>query len=597
MSAQPDATTPPELVRVAAAQFFSGNDVAANLRTIVGYMRQAVEVGAQLLVTPENSNRVRDFRDRADAYAKSETLHGDFVRGLQAAAAELGLMLAVGVDLRGESEPDTYIGQVLIDSTGELLHVHYKTVLWDYEYGLFVPSSRQLEVVPTRIGRIGMLMCADGIVPEVPRVLGLKGAQILVNSLNSRGPDEMRVHEPLRAIENHVWHVAANTVGGPADGYPWTGGSQVISPRGEILANAGEVGEGLVWADITPATSHPKVMDAVGALDEFRRPDLYGELLAGVDTLPAASIYGPVPEGTPARPLNVVTAQTSWYHATSWTLTRTAGQIQYAAVRGAQLAVFPEYFIHPKDSIGKDPHAAAELAEQALAVVSAAAAEHRVWVVAHLVERGGDQFFSTAYLISDAGEIFARYRKAHLTESERAWAAPGEEFVVADTPIGRIGMMIGEEVWLPEVMRILSLRGAEVIAHPVSWDRREAATQAAVERTEENRTHLVSCARTDNPGGLGSQIVVADRFIPGQPIAVMRFPTTITCRTGFEENIFHTLDLTDSHSKMQGLYLDPLATRQPELYGCFLDRFADGAEGHGRDGVNPADGAFRQEAV
>lgn len=566
-------------VRVAAAQFFSGTDVAANLRTVVGYMRLAASAGARLLVTPENSNRVRDYASRAEAYEKSETLDGEFVRGLQRAAAELSLMVAVGVDLRGPSAPDTEIGQLLVDSTGEILHVHYKTVLWDYEYGLFVPSDRPLKAVDTRIGRVGLMMCADGIVPEVPRLLALDGAQILLNSLNSRGPDEMRVHEPLRAIENHVWHVAANTVGGPEDGYPWTGGSQVISPSGEVLANAGEVDQGMVWADITPSSSHPKPLAGLGELDDFRRPELYGDLVAPIDTLPAAAMYGPVAPGTAARPLPVVTTQLSWYHSTSWTLTRTAMQIKYAAVRGARLAVFPEYFVHPADSVDKDPAAAADLAERALAIVTREAAAHGVWVVAHLVERAGADFHSTAYLVSDAGEIAATYRKAHLNAAERAWATPGENFTVADTPIGRIGLMIGDEVWLPEVARILSLRGAEVIAHPVSWDRAEAAALAAVERTEENRTHLVSCARTDNPAGLGSQIVLGDRFLPGQPVAVMRYPTAITSRTGFEEDIFYTLDLADSHSKVQGDYLDPLATRQPALYGSFLGRFKDRAPG------------------
>jgi predicted amidohydrolase len=82
-----------------------------------------------------------------------------------------------------------------------------------------------LEVFEMPIGKIGMLMCADGIVPEVARVLSLKGANILCNSLDSRSSDEMRVHEALRAIENHVWMIASNTVGGPEDFYPWTGGS------------------------------------------------------------------------------------------------------------------------------------------------------------------------------------------------------------------------------------------------------------------------------------------------------------------------------------------------------------------------------------
>jgi predicted amidohydrolase len=563
--------TTSDSVRVSAAQFYSGPDVPANLELVRGYMRQAAERGARLLVTPENSNRVRDFTTREAAYELCEDLDGEFIRGIQHTAAELGIMVAVGVDLRAETAPDVYITQVLVDSTGEILHVHHKTVFWDYEYTLFTPGTKPVEVVDTRIGRIGMFLCADGIVPEVPRILALKGAEILINSLNSRGPDEMRVHEPLRAIENHVWHVAANTVSGPEDAYPWTGGSQIISPTGEVLANAGEEKAGMVVADITPATSFPKVLRGIGSLNQYRRPDLYGELLQDVGSHRVAEWYGPVPEDASERPLDVVTLQLSWYHSTAWTLKRAVGQIEYAAGRGAQLGVFPELFVHRRGEIADNPAAAADRSEEALALITRAAADNTIWIVASLVEREGDRYFSTAYLIGPDGTVEGKYRKAHLNENEREWATPGDDFVVVETPIGNIGLMIGDEVWLPEVARILSLRGAEVIAHPADWDRLEAATMAATERTEENRTHLVSSARADNPAGYGSQIVVADRFRPGQPIALMRYPTAVTSRTGFEENIFYRLDLMDSRSKVQGHHLDPLATRQPHLYDVFTE--------------------------
>jgi predicted amidohydrolase len=563
--------TTSDSVRVSAAQFYSGPDVPANLELVRGYMRQAAERGARLLVTPENSNRVRDFTTREAAYELCEDLDGEFIRGIQHTAAELGIMVAVGVDLRAETAPDVYITQVLVDSTGEILHVHHKTVFWDYEYTLFTPGTKPVEVVDTRIGRIGMFLCADGIVPEVPRILALKGAEILTNSLNSRGPDEMRVHEPLRAIENHVWHVAANTVSGPEDAYPWTGGSQIISPTGEVLANAGEEKAGMVVADITPATSFPKVLRGIGSLNQYRRPDLYGELLQDVGSHRVAEWYGPVPEDASERPLDVVTLQLSWYHSTAWTLKRAVGQIEYAAGRGAQLGVFPELFVHRRGEIADNPAAAADRSEEALALITRAAADNTIWIVASLVEREGDRYFSTAYLIGPDGTVEGKYRKAHLNENEREWATPGDDFVVVETPIGNIGLMIGDEVWLPEVARILSLRGAEVIAHPADWDRLEAATMAATERTEENRTHLVSSARADNPAGYGSQIVVADRFRPGQPIALMRYPTAVTSRTGFEENIFYRLDLMDSRSKVQGHHLDPLATRQPHLYDVFTE--------------------------
>lgn len=560
----------PGAVRVAAAQFYSGPDIQANVKLCIRYLEEAAAAGVQLIVLPENANRTRDFTTREAAWEVSEGFDGIFLTGLRAASARLGLYVVAGVDMRTETRPNVLIGQVLVGPTGDLLHVHHKTVFWDYEYTLFTPGTKQLEVVETPIGRLGLLMCADGIVPEVPRVLGLKGAQVFCNSLNSRGPDEMRVHEPLRAIENHVWHVAANTVGGPADAYPWMGGSQVISPVGEVLANAGETKEGMVWADIYPLDADARLLVGIGELAAFRRPDLYGDFLRDVEDLPVAAMYGPVPLGTPPRLVRVAALQTSWYHSTGWTRKRAVAQIRHAADRGVALGVLPELFCFRTGEVTADPAAAADLSTEVLAELRVVAAETGVWIVVNLVEADGGSFHSTAHLIAGDGAVHAAYRKAHLSEAERAWATPGDAFVVADTPVGVIGLMIGNEVWLPEMARILTLRGAEIIAHPVGWDRPEAPHQAATERTEENRTHLVSAARLDSAAGVGSQVTIADRFVPGQPIALMRYPTAVWSRPGFEENVVVDLDLEDAHSKVQGLHLDPIATRQPHLYNVVV---------------------------
>jgi predicted amidohydrolase len=556
-------------VRFATAQFFSGADVAENLETTVSWLREAKAVGAQLLVTPENSNRVRDFTDREGAWEHAETLDGLYVTGIQKACAELGMYAAVGVDLRGDARPDVHIGQVLIGPDGSLLKVHRKHIFWDYEYTLFVPGTEPVEAVDTPVGRLGLLMCADGIVPEVPRLLALDGAQVLLNSLNSRGPDEHRLHVPQRALENRVWHVSANTVGGPADAYPWMGGSQIIDPDGVVHASAAEMGEELVWADVEVELADNKVAPIQGDVFALRRPDLYSELTWSVDDVPVADMYGPAGE-MPSKLVAVAPLQVSWFHNQDWTITRALGQIAHAAGRNIQLGVLPELFCFERGEVEADPRAAAVLSASVLERLREAAASGRMHVVAHLVEADADSLYSTAWLIGPDGDILARYRRAHLTPAESAWATPGDDIGVVQTSIGRIGLMIGTEVWIPEMSRLLTLEGAEIIAHPTDWDRVEAATTAAVQRTEENRVHLVSSTRLDNLAGLGSQVVEADEFVPGQPIALMRFPTAWTCRAGFEEQMKVELDLRGSNSKVQGLHLDPVATRQPELYGPFV---------------------------
>jgi hypothetical protein len=127
-------------VTVAAAQFFSGPDEAANAKLCVDYMRQAAAKGAKLLVLPENSQRERDFFEngkpsRTLCWDRTFTVEASpFVATLAAEAKALGMYVAVGVDVRGETAPDVHIASVLLGPDGTVVGVHRKTVLWDYEY-------------------------------------------------------------------------------------------------------------------------------------------------------------------------------------------------------------------------------------------------------------------------------------------------------------------------------------------------------------------------------------------------------------------------------------------------------------------------------
>lgn len=557
-------------ITVAAAQFFSGADVPANLELCRSYIRQAAEASARLVVLPENANRVRDFADREECWEYSEDLDGDFSRGLAAAAAECGVYVAAGIDLRGATRPDVYISSVLYGPDGRIVGVYRKHVLWDYEYTLFVPGDEPLQVFDTEIGRLGLQLCADGIVPEVPRGLALLGAQVLINSLNSRGPDELRVHVPLRAMENRVWHVSANTVGGPADAFPWMGGSQIVGPDGARVATGPEDAPALVVGEIDPAQADDK--HAAFGADAFgwRRPDLYGLLTTPHDDLPVRSMYGPAPGEMPHSPVRVAALQVSWFHNTVWTITRAASQIEYAGRQGVDIGVLPALFCLTRGQAAADPKAAAQVCSTALDAVAKAAAAASMFVAVHLVEEDSGRYYSTAFLLDRSGKIVHRYRKTHLNDRERTWATAGDRIDVAHTAIGTLGFLLGDEVWVPEHARVLTLLGAEIFVHAADWDSAEAAELAATERVEENRVHMVSATRLDSPCRIGSQIVRADLFDPGQPIALMRYPTGHWSRPGFEEQLRVDLDRREAHSKMMGHWLDPVATRAPQIYDPFI---------------------------
>src|SRR6185436_5759996 len=109
---------------------------------------------------------------------------------------------------------------------------------------------------------------------EVARGLALRGAQVLLNSLNSFALDEADLHIPVRAAENKVWVVAANKVGPllpvhqlpaiaarlgvPPEWLHGAGESQIVAPDGTVVAKAPRTGEAVVVADIDVSLADDK---------------------------------------------------------------------------------------------------------------------------------------------------------------------------------------------------------------------------------------------------------------------------------------------------------------------------------------------------
>ena len=97
------------------------------------------------------------------------------------------------------------------------------------------------------------------------------------------------------------------------------------------------------------------------------------------------------------------------------------------------------------------------------------ARNHQVYLVAGLAEREGMQLFDTALLLGPDG-LIGKYRKAHLWNKEKLWFTPGNlGFPVFETPIGRIGLLICWDIWFPEVPRILTQQGADIICSLNNW--------------------------------------------------------------------------------------------------------------------------------
>ena len=84
-------------------------------------------------------------------------------------------------------------------------------------------------------------------------------------------------------------------------------------------------------------------------------------------------------------------------------------------------------------------------------------------------ERDGQDLFNTVVVVGADGPIM-RYRKIHLFDCEPDAFTPGNlGLPVAGTPFGNIGVCICYDLRFVEVLRILSLQGADIVLAPAAW--------------------------------------------------------------------------------------------------------------------------------
>ncbi|MBC7964181.1 MAG: carbon-nitrogen family hydrolase [Steroidobacteraceae bacterium] len=168
-------------------------------------------------------------------------------------------------------------------------------------------------------------------------------------------------------------------------------------------------------------------------------------------------------------------------------LVRVAGQ-------GANLAVLPEMW-----SSGFAYKNLNELALRTEGIVEKLlelSRQLRLVIVGSMPEPNGDKVFNTAYVM-DNGRLAGVYRKLHLFTllgEDKAFSG-GDRWLLADTTVGRIGVIICYDLRFPELSRRLALEGAQVICVPAQWPRpRQEHWRTLLQaRAIENQLFVVSC--------------------------------------------------------------------------------------------------------
>ena len=168
-------------------------------------------------------------------------------------------------------------------------------------------------------------------------------------------------------------------------------------------------------------------------------------------------------------------------------LRRVAGQ-------GAQLAVLPEMW-----STGFAYRNLNELAGRTAGILEELlqlSRELALVIVGSMPEPHGEKVFNTVYVV-DNGRLAGTYRKLHLFSllgEDKAFDS-GDNWLLAETSIGKLGVIICYDLRFPELSRRLALEGAAVICVPAQWPkpRQEHWRTLLRARAIENQLFVVAC--------------------------------------------------------------------------------------------------------
>lgn len=248
-------------VRAACIQMRSTTDVATNLEDALRLIRVAAAEGAEFIATPEMTNLldIRPGQARPKIKLEAEDACLD---PLSALAAELGVTLLIGSLAVALPNDDRFANRsFLIGPDGSVLARYDKIHMFDVEVGdgqtyresKAYRAGREAVLVRTPIAQIGMTICYDVRFPHLYRTLAQAGAELItVPAAFTRVTGEAHWHALLRAraIETGCFVLAPAQGGLHEDGRETYGHSLIVSPWGEILAEAKGEEPGIILADL-----------------------------------------------------------------------------------------------------------------------------------------------------------------------------------------------------------------------------------------------------------------------------------------------------------------------------------------------------------
>ena len=250
--------------RAGLVQLRSGRAVAPNLDKAEALIRRAAKGGAQYVQTPENTGIMELKPELVLAAAESEGKSA-LLAWAKALARDLGIWLHVGSIAIKLDQTRVANRSYLIDPKGRVAARYDKLHMFDVDLAggesyresqYFCPGAKAV-LADLPFGRLGLSICYDLRFPSLYRALAAAGAELIAIPAaftKQTGEAHWHVLTRARAIETGAFVLAATQGGLHENGRSTFGHSIIVSPWGEIFAEAGEE-PGVIFADLDLAAS------------------------------------------------------------------------------------------------------------------------------------------------------------------------------------------------------------------------------------------------------------------------------------------------------------------------------------------------------
>ncbi len=246
-------------------------NIDRNREEMIANLRDAE---ADIIVLPELATSGYFFTGKKEAEELSETVPGRTTDAFSELSVKTGTRYVLGMPEKSE---DGIFNSAVMTGPGGVEAVYRKAHLFGDEHKYFSPGEEFI-ITEVKNIKIGLLVCFDHMFPEAARTLALRGAQVICHPSNLVLPEYGQLTTRVRALENRVFWILANRTGTEkreGKELRYTGESQIISPKGEILHRGPSERSELYITEINPSKALNKHVTPSNNILKDRRTDIY----------------------------------------------------------------------------------------------------------------------------------------------------------------------------------------------------------------------------------------------------------------------------------------------------------------------------------